>query len=215
MTVIGNKTKLKSERNEIFRWLSLENPHYSQLLRRLCETASPYARLIAIVLEEFENQILQPRDEKMLQLERDAELRISLVEAEIRRQNDRVTNLKKSNFQAKCEFGSGSTVLNGLNSDIKRLEKLLEEHGIDINEQEMRQTQDSGTDTKETVLDAPILDEDGYRELWTEQQELLDLLEILREKREHLKEVYREEVAKCVRRKWPRLFTKASSHDSQ
>jgi chromosome segregation ATPase len=203
---MANRAKI--DRKQLFNWLSRENPHFTVVLRRLCECASPYAKLIGKVCEEFDNRPEPTRNEAIENLERDAEIRSALIEAEIQRETDKILPLKRERFQLEIELDAGQKILSGLNSEIDRLEKLMDRDGVTLVQGLPRKPIQKGADNWNEVLnvDDALLNGDEYRELWLEQQQLLDLLEELKQKLEDCRNAQREERAKYVKRRWRHLL---------
>ena len=203
--------KALKQKKEILEWLSDENPSNVDLLTRLSQCSTPYARLFKRVAEEMEVMIKAMRSGKLDDLDRESSLTSAKLEVEIQQQRERVSKIKADTEEIQSKLKRGKQILNRLNGDIDRLQTWAT---YNLNTEEGRKTRreefvDNGeweepAEQTETVK----LDTVEYQGLWTEQQQLTNSLQVLANDLRQKQLQQLEEMRAYVKRKNPRFMTR-------
>ena len=94
--------------------------------------------------------------------------------------------------------------LSTLNSDIERLQRLSTLHDVDNKENNLKRRIDS-TFITESSSEEPKFDDEVYKNLWLEQQQLLDVIQMLQNNLVSKQKEQVIEMRKYTRRKYPRF----------
>jgi len=197
------KSQSSGEKQEIFTWLSEGNPKPVDLLHRVSLTSTPYAKLIKLTCDELAHSLGHVRSERLDELDRESSLSCARVEVEIQRQRERIVRLRHDKQEIQEELNKYEADLRELGFAIDRLHQLAQVHGLAGDKQ----------DRKSEELPAYVdlsrkqaaFDQDMYRALWQEQQELLDQLQALES---HLAATQKQQVVEMkawTLRRYPHL----------
>jgi hypothetical protein len=206
-SVPRHRGRLQGERSEILKWLTEVNPRPLDLLRRLSQTSTPYVRLLTLVCDEMEHCLGPVRSEKLDELERDSSLTCARLEVEAQRQHERVVRLRVEKQGLQDELRRRQRDLEQLGSTIDALQELAHTHGIDKEKQEPRRTDNWGA-YKDLSKQSAALDDTMYRELWKQQQELLDEITVLERELAARQAAQLVEMKAYVLRRFPHLATR-------
>jgi chromosome segregation ATPase len=199
------RNSAEADRRAIREWLDIQRPHFTLVLRRLTESPSQYSKLIGMACDEFEHQSSHFDSDAVDKLEKDAEIRSALIEAEILSAQRNIERLKQENIQLRKDVKDNEALLKNLNMEVGQLFRLLDKYGVDLNSAPVIRKHRQN-ESLEIVPEQVQLNENCYRDLWAEQQHLLEKIEVLREGLEERRQKQFVEIRNCVKRRWPYLF---------
>lgn len=198
--------KAHRQKKEILEWLSGENPTAIELLKRVSECATPYTKLLIMTCEELQHVLGPVRSEKLDDLERDSSLNCAKLEVDIQQQREKIVKIKSEATELAKELRNEKKTLETLNFEIERLQKL---HSFqESDEQESQEQPEKKSELREwdESCEEIKLDEEKYRELWMEQQQILDVLQLLEDSLKEKQEEQMKEMRKYVERKRKRFL---------
>lgn len=198
---------------EILKKLEFSNPTPLELLRTLSNCSTPYSSLLKLASEELEYATKPARSQKLDELERESAVNSAKKEVEIQQAHDRLTRTKNEGNDLEVMMNRFQKRLDGVNTDINRLNDLLTLHGVSI------EKDPNAGKPKEVLIEnelmqetpPPVLDEELYKQLWAEHIELLNEIDDLQVKLKEIQEqqtvAFREVARKRIEEKnAPRMF---------
>lgn len=200
---IQNPKAIKMKK-EILEWLADENPPPIEVLKRVAECPTPYAKLISMASEELSYSLGPLRSEGLEELERNSSLNSAKVEVEIQQQQEKIIRSKNERNEIREKLKIVNKELSTLNSDIERLQRLSTLHDVDNKENNLKRRIDS-TFITESSSEEPKFDDEVYKNLWLEQQQLLDVIQMLQNNLVSKQKEQVIEMRKYTRRKYPRF----------
>jgi chromosome segregation ATPase len=174
------------------------------VLRRLSTTSTPFAPLLALACDELEHVLGAVRSDKLDELERDSSLESARLEVEIQRQHERIVKLRHEAVTLREDLHRRDRDLDLLNSDIARLQRLHEQYGISI-VKEKPKAQEDWSQYRELSQPVAKLDDELYRTLWTEQQQIHNEIQGLESEWEARQNDQLGEMRKYILRRYPQL----------
>jgi hypothetical protein len=198
--------KSKMEKEALLDWLSWENPLPVDLLRRLSECSTPYARLLLRACEEMVHSLGPVRSDMLDDVEHNASLTCAKLEVEIEQQHERVVRMNNEARQLEDELSTLQKQLDQLNEDIDRIQKLSIIHKVNEIKEKPKPTED-WSKFEDAVEPTIQLDDKMYQELWVEQQALTETTIRMQEQLAQKQETQIEEMKRYIRRRYPQFST--------
>ena len=170
------KAQANREKKEILEWIKTNNPNGISILNKCSQSKNSFSKLIALIVEELSLLSAPTRSQQIDDLERESALNSAKLEVEIQQLNEKLLKFKNEKNDINERIKKNKNRLNKLNSDVQLLQNLFEFHKIseknNINEKK-------NINLKENNLEKsnPIFNENEYKRLWGERQDLLDQIE--------------------------------------
>lgn len=189
-------------KKEILEWLADENPPAIEVLKRVAECPTPYAKLISMASEELNYSLGPLRSEGLEELERNSSLNSAKVEVEIQQQQEKLIRAKNERSDINEKLKILNKELSTLNSDIERIQRLSTVHDIDNKKDETKRHR--GEDFIPEIAEEPKFNDEVYKSLWLEQQQLHDVIQMLQNNLVSKQKEQVAEMRKYTRRKYPK-----------
>lgn len=202
---IQNPKAIKMKK-EILKWLADENPPAIEVLKRVAECPTQYAKLISMASEELSYSLGPLRSEGLEELERNSSLNSAKVEVEIQQQQEKLIRAKNERNYIKEKLKIANKELNLLNSDIERIQRLSTVHDVENKKDESKRRKGEA-DITEQSTEEPKFNDEAYKSLWLEQQQLLDVIQMLQNNLIAKQKEQVIEMKKYTRRKYPKYST--------
>jgi hypothetical protein len=200
------RSRAHEEKKAILDWLSVENPPPGEVLRRLSNSSTPFASLLSLACDELEHALGPVRSEKLDELERDSSLAAARLEVEIQREHDRTVKLRHEAAALRDDLQYRKRDLDRINMDIDRLHRLHEQYGIQTVKEKPKAEEDW---SQYRELGQPVvkLDDELYRTLWTDQQQIHTEIQALETECQAKQQAQLGEMRKYILRRYPQLAT--------
>ena len=175
------------QRREIFEWLDCENPKPMELLTRIGKCATPYAKLIQMACEELEFSHSPTRSQKIDELERESVVGSAKKEVLIAQQQSKFDRAKAVNTELLSAVEKVDRRLSKVNSKTEQLQHLVTLHGVDVpptpkTAQDEIDKEVEAIESSRTGRVGQPLNDEILKQLWKEQTELEDQIQILEKK---------------------------------
>lgn len=201
------QTKAMKMKKEILQWLADENPPPAAILKKVSECPTEYSKLISMVSEELEYSVSHTMHEKLDELDRDSSLNAVKLDVEIQQFQERLIRLTRDKNEIKGQLKIATDTLNKLNREIDMIQTLAASHGVTESNVGMKKSQMNFNDELYMKMQSQEqkLDEEAYRSLWLEQQNIEETLENLHSQLKEAQESQLNEMRKYIRRKYYRF----------
>lgn len=200
---IQNSISAKKKK-EILEWLADENPPAIEVLKKVTESPTPYSKLISMAIEELSYSLGPLRSEGLEELERNSSLDSAKVEVEIQQQQEKLIRVKNEGNIIREKLKIANKELSSLNTEIDQLQKLSAIHDVENKKGNSKKRKDEVFVT-ETPSEEPKFDDDVYKKLWMEQQQLHDVIQMLQDNLVTKQNEQVTEMRKYTRRKYPKF----------
>jgi hypothetical protein len=174
----GSRRLAQQQKREVYRALSEQNLDAIGVLALLSKSASPFARLFSLAVDELSCTAPPLRCHQVEDLERDSAVQAAKLEVEIQQLAQRLERTRADRARFRDVLDGHEKRLRQMNMDVERISYLMAANGI---------AADQKPPPVEVELDDGIvlppmipLDEAKYRGLWAENMKLQEEVEELR-----------------------------------
>lgn len=178
---IYRQRALKQKR-EIMSWLAIENPSPIELLKYISTCNTPYSNLLRRTIEELGMQIPVAESEEVDLIKHDSAIESAKTDIGITQYEEKMSKLNERKEKLLGRIRRKQDFLSKLNKETELLHRLIEMNGLNVEPPKTSDTSRLKTSTPPIITTREIVkhhDDDAYNKLWTENQEIQDMVDAL------------------------------------